>query len=73
MISVNRIISFLATVCSICSQFSALGFSGDAVISVVLGNVFTLTQGELPVPALYGQKVLELCSLEGGYRQPENS
>lgn len=31
--------------------------------------MFTLTQGELHVLSLRGQKVLKMCSLEAGYNQ----
>lgn len=34
-------------------------------MSVAVGNMFT--EGELRVPSLCGQKVLEMCNLEGGY------
>ena len=51
--------------CSIGSKFSKSSFSGNALMSVAVGNMFT--EGELRAPSLYGQKVLEMCNLEGGY------
>lgn len=34
-------------------------------MSVATGSMFT--EGALHVPSVYGQEVLEMCNLEGGY------
>lgn len=55
--------------CSTCSKLNKLDFSESGLISVIIGNMFILTQRESHVLSSYGQKVLEMCNLEGGYDQ----